>query len=162
MHRHGYQGRKLSRSRDQRQALIRGQVTSLILHESLTTTEAKAKEIAPHFERVVTKAKLGSLHAQRQVREVVLAENAIQKLFQELVPAFAGREGGYTRVIKSGLRRGDNAPMAIVSLVLPPAKAKSPAEKAATTAEVPKVETEKEAKPKTAAKKPKVATKKVA
>ncbi|HSH31392.1 MAG TPA: 50S ribosomal protein L17 [Candidatus Saccharimonadales bacterium] len=119
MHRHGYQAKKLSLERDQRRALIRGQVTALVLHESITTTEAKAKTVAPYFERLVAKARKNDLHNGRQLRSFLLTENAVQKLIQELVPAFDGRQGGYTRVIKAGARRGDNAPMAVVSLVLP-------------------------------------------
>ena len=119
MHRHAYQGRKLQRDRDARQALLRGLVTSLVMHESIKTTLAKAKEAAPLFERLVTKAKKGDLHNQRQIREVLLTEVAAQKLMLELAPAFKDRTGGYTRVLKIGSRRGDNAPMAVLSLVLP-------------------------------------------
>jgi large subunit ribosomal protein L17 len=118
MHRHGYQGRKLSRATDQRRALVRGQVTSLVLHEAIITTEPKAREIAPHFERLVTKAKQGDLAGQRAIRQVLTSENAAKKLMLELAPAFAERNGGYTRIVKLPNRRGDNAPMAQVSLVL--------------------------------------------
>jgi large subunit ribosomal protein L17 len=118
--------RKLSRQKDQRKALLRGLVASLILHESITTTEAKAKEVAPFFERLVTKAKSGSLHGQRQVRAYVQTENVAAKLFAELTPAFAERNGGYTRIVKIGNRRGDNAPMAVVQLVLPEKKTVAP------------------------------------
>lgn len=138
MHRHGYMGRKLSLTTGPRRALIRGQITSLVLHEAITTTEAKAKEVAPRFERLVTYAKKGTLAAGRQLRGELLTENAVQKLLQELTPAFAGRQGGYTRIIKLGNRRGDNAPMAQLSLVLDEVKApaKTPATaKAASTAE---------------------------
>jgi large subunit ribosomal protein L17 len=139
MHRHGYIGRKLQLAAGPRRALIRGQVTSLVLHEAITTTEAKAKEVAPHFERLVTYAKQGTLAGGRALRRELLTENATQKMLQELVPAFEGRQGGYTRIIKLGNRRGDNAPMARLSLVLndvpkaaakpadKPAKAKAPA-----------------------------------
>jgi large subunit ribosomal protein L17 len=146
MHRHGYQGRKLQLAAGPRRALIRGQVTSLVLHEAITTTEAKAKEVAPHFERLVTYAKKNTLAGERALRTELLTENAVQKLIQELKPAFEGRQGGYTRIIKLGNRRGDNAPMAQLSLVLndvpkteakPAAKtaAKAPAKKAAPKAE---------------------------
>src|SRR6266700_17532 len=118
MHRHGYQGRKLQLAAGPRRALIRGQVTSLVLHEAITTTEAKAKEVAPNFERLVTHAKKGTLAAGRALRAEILTENAVQKLLQELVPAFEGRQGGYTRIVKLENRRGDNAPMAHLSLVL--------------------------------------------
>ncbi len=118
MHRHGYQGRKLQLAAGPRRALIRGQLTSLVLHEAITTTEAKAKEVAPRFERLVTYAKKGTLASGRQLRAELLTENAALKMLQELAPAFAERQGGYTRIIKMPNRRGDNAPMARLSLVL--------------------------------------------
>lgn len=118
MHRHGYQGRKLQLEAGPRRALLRGQLTSLVLHEAITTTEAKAKEVAPRFERLVTHAKKGTLAGARKLREELLTENATQKLLLELLPAFEGRQGGYTRIIKLGNRRGDNAPMARLALVL--------------------------------------------
>ena len=118
MHRHGYQGRKLQLAAGPRRALIRGQLTSLVLHEAITTTEAKAKEVAPRFERLVTYAKRGTLAGGRALRRELLTENATQKMIIELAPAFAERQGGYTRIIKLGNRRGDNAPMARLSLVL--------------------------------------------
>lgn len=127
MHRHGYQGRKLQLEAGPRKALVRGLLTSLVMHESITTTEAKAKEIAPQFERLVTKAKKGDLHNQRQLRAVLLTEVASQKMIYELAPAFAERNGGYTRIIKVANRRGDNAKMAVIQLVLPEKKATTPA-----------------------------------
>lgn len=117
MHRHGYQGRKLQLAAGPRKALIRGQITSLVLHEQITTTIAKAKEIAPRFERLVTKAKKGDLHNRRQIRSLVLTDKATEKLIVEIAPNFKDRNGGYTRIIKLGNRRGDNAPMAALSLV---------------------------------------------
>lgn len=120
MHRHSYTGRKLQRAAGPRKALIRGQITSLILHEGITTTEAKAKEVAPYFERLVTKAKQGDLAGQRAVRKMVLTEDASLKLINELAPAWNERHGGYTRVVKLGFRRGDNAPLARLALVLEP------------------------------------------
>lgn len=116
MHRHGYSGRKLQRDAGGRRALIRGQVTSLVLHEQITTTEPKAKEIAPYFERLVTKAKKGDLHNRRQIRSFLLTDKATEKLISEIAPAFAKRNGGYTRVVKLGNRLGDNAAMAAVML----------------------------------------------
>ena len=126
MHRHGYQGRKLQLATGPRRALIRGQLTSLVLHEAITTTEAKAKEMAPRFERLVTHAKKGTLAGGRMLRKELLTENATQKMLLELAPAFAERHGGYTRIIKLENRRGDNAPMARLALVLDDAK-KAPA-----------------------------------
>ena len=137
MHRHSYTGRKLQRAAGPRKALIRGQITSLILHEGITTTEAKAKEVAPHFERLVTKAKLGNLTGERAVRKVVMTEGAAQKLIHELAPSWSERHGGYTRVIKLDNRRGDNAPMARLALVMDkvaePEAPKRAAPKAKTT-----------------------------
>ena len=141
MHRHGYAGRKLQLAAGPRRALVRGQLTSLVLHEAITTTEAKAKEVAPRFEHLVTTAKKGTLASGRQLRTELLTENAIQKLLQELLPAFTERHGGYTRIVKLAPRRGDNAPMARLSLVLdgatlgkPQAPAKAPKEAKAAPA----------------------------
>jgi large subunit ribosomal protein L17 len=150
MHRHGYIGRKLQLAAGPRRALIRGQVTSLVLHEAITTTEAKAKEVAPQLERLVTYAKQGTLAGGRALHRELLTENAVQKLLQELVPAFEGRQGGYTRIIKLGNRRGDNAPMARLALVLndikPAAKAPKAAAKAPAKATKPKTDTKAPAK----------------
>ena len=118
MHRHAYTGRKLSAEAGPRRALIRGQLTSLVLHEAITTTVPKAKEVAPSFERLVTHAKKGTLASGRALRAQLFTENATQKMLQELVPAFAERQGGYTRIIKLENRHGDNAPMARLELVL--------------------------------------------
>jgi large subunit ribosomal protein L17 len=118
MHRHQNIGAKLQRAAGPRKALIRGQLTSLALHEAITTTLPKAKEVAPSFERLVTYAKKGTLASQRQLRRHLLTENATQKMLQELLPAFEGRQGGYTRIIKLPNRLGDNAAMARLELVL--------------------------------------------
>lgn len=104
MHRHGYQGRKLQRAAGPRRALVRGLVTSLVLHEQVTTTEAKAKELAPQFEHLVTKAKQGGLHRHRQIRAFLLTDKATEKMVQVVGPAFAKRTGGYTRIVKLGNR----------------------------------------------------------
>lgn len=133
MHRHGYQGRKLQLAAGPRKALIRGQITSLILHEAITTTEAKAKEVAPKFERLVTYAKKGTLAGDRSLRRVVFTENAVQKMRQELAPQWAERQGGYTRIIKLGNRRGDNAPMVRLALVMEPLDKAAPVKKTAKT-----------------------------
>lgn len=154
MHRHGYIGRKLQLAAAPRRALVRGQLTSLVLHEAITTTEAKAKEVAPRFERLVTTAKKGTVASSRNLRRELLTEPATQKLLQELLPAFKERHGGYTRIIKLAPRRGDNAPMAQLSLVLDGANlaktvaAKPKAKRAA------KPKDSKAAKPKAAAAKP--------
>ncbi len=132
MHRHSHTGRKLQRATGPRRALVRGQLTSLTLHEAITTTLPKAKEVAPSFERLVTYAKKGTLAGARSLRRELLTENATQKMLQELLPAFEGRQGGYTRIIKLENRVGDNAPMARLELVLnevkaAPKNAKTPA-----------------------------------
>ena len=147
MHRHGYQGRKLQLDAGPRRALIRGQLTSLVLHEAITTTEPKAKEVAPQFERLVTYAKKGTLAGGRALRRELLTENAVQKLVQELLPQFEGRQGGYTRIIKLANRRGDNAPMAHLSLVLNEAARPAAKPARAAKAKAPKTETVATAKP---------------
>lgn len=141
MHRHGYQGRKLQLATGPRRALIRGQLTSLVLHEAITTTEAKAKEVAPRFERLVTHAKKGTLAGGRMLRKDLLTESATQKMLLELAPAFAERQGGYTRIIKLENRRGDNAPMARLSLVLDDAKTPVAAPKKVAKAAQPETST---------------------
>jgi large subunit ribosomal protein L17 len=123
MHRHANIGSKLQRAAGPRRALVRGQLTSLTLHEAITTTLPKAKEVAPSFERLVTYAKKGTLAGARQLRRQLLTEPATQKMLQELLPAFEGRQGGYTRIIKLANRLGDNAPMARLELVLNEVKA---------------------------------------
>jgi len=118
MHRHAYQGRKLSRDAGPRRALVRGQLTSLVLYEKLETTLAKAKEVAPEFDRLVTKAKRGTLADWRAIREVLTTESAVQKLKLELLPGMASRTSGYSRIVKLANRRGDNALMASLSLIV--------------------------------------------
>ena len=91
--------------------------TSLFEHGSITTTEAKAKRLRPLAERLITFAKKGDLHARRQVMTVVRDKDVVHALFAEIGPRFAQRPGGYTRIVKAGPRKGDNAPMAVISLV---------------------------------------------
>jgi large subunit ribosomal protein L17 len=114
---------KLRRNSDQRKALLRDLVTDIIIHERLTTTEAKAKELKKLADKMITLAKDGSLSARRLAAETVRFEdvkegqNALQKLFSELGPRYQERNGGYTRIIKTVPRRGDAAPMAIIEFV---------------------------------------------
>lgn len=116
---------KLGRTSSQRKALFRDLVTDLIINERIETTEAKAKEIRPIIEKMITLGKRGDLHARRQAasfvrREVANSEtgqDAIQKLFDDIAPRYEDRQGGYTRILKVGPRRGDGAPMAIIELV---------------------------------------------
>ena len=91
--------------------------TSLFEHGSITTTEAKAKRLRPLAERLITFAKKGDLHARRQVMAVVRDKDVVHALFAEIGPRYAARPGGYTRIVKAGPRKGDNAPMAVISLV---------------------------------------------
>jgi len=91
--------------------------TSLFEHDRITTTEAKAKRLRPLAERLITFAKRGDLHARRQVMTVIRDKDVVHKLFAEIGPKFAERAGGYTRIVKTGPRKGDNAPMAVIELV---------------------------------------------
>jgi large subunit ribosomal protein L17 len=91
--------------------------TSLFEHDRITTTEAKAKRLRPLAERLITFAKRGDLHARRQVMTVIRDKDVVHKLFAEIGPNFAERPGGYTRIIKTNPRKGDNAPMAVIELV---------------------------------------------
>ncbi len=117
--------RKLGRTADHRKALLRNMATSVIVHGKLETTEMKAKELRSVVDELITLAKRGDLHARRQaasyVRNVVAdsktGQTALQKLFDEIGPKYADRKGGYTRVIKTRVRRGDAASMAIIELV---------------------------------------------
>lgn len=118
MHRHAYIGRKLQRPANERKLLMRSLGASLILHERIITSVAKAKELAPYVERLITDAKSKNLANRRRVTGE-LPSNAAAKLLSEVALAMADRQGGYTRIIKIGERSGDNAPMAQISLVLP-------------------------------------------
>src|SRR3954462_13255949 len=115
MHRHGYQGRKFHRERDQRRALIKGLADSLIRDESIETTLPKAKEIVPYVEKLITKAKKGDLHNRRQILSGLQTVSSAHKLVDEIAPKLKGRTSGHLRVVKTKLRRGDNAQMARVS-----------------------------------------------
>jgi large subunit ribosomal protein L17 len=111
---HHIAGRKLGRTTDHKEAMLRNLVTSLILHDRLTTTEAKAKELRRIAEKMITLGKKGDLSSIRRAERVVRTKEAMGRLFKELAPLFAGRNGGYTRIIKYKNRHGDNAPLAII------------------------------------------------
>jgi large subunit ribosomal protein L17 len=117
MHRHGYQGRKLHRERDQREALVKGLADSLVKYESIETTLPKAKEVVPYVEKLITKAKKGDLHNRRQIIADLQTIESAHKLVDELAPKLKGRTSGHLRIEKTRLRRGDNAQMARVSFV---------------------------------------------
>lgn len=108
--------------------------TQLFEHKRITTTEAKAKRLRPLAERLVTFAKRGDLHARRRVLTVVKDKGVVHTLFTEIAPAVAERQGGYTRITKIGPRKGDNAPMAVIELVLEPLSPKQAVVKEATKA----------------------------
>lgn len=149
--RHLKSGRKLGRTSAHRKALFRNMVTALIRRERIQTTLAKAKELRSHVEKTITLGKKGTLHAKRLARKVVIEKEAFIKLFGPLSERYAKRAGGYTRIIKIGYRRGDDAPMAFIELVdreseAAPAKAKAE-KKAAEKKPEKKAEADKEKKP---------------
>jgi large subunit ribosomal protein L17 len=141
MHRHGYQGRKLHRERDQRRALIQGLADSLVKYESIETTLPKAKEVVPYVEKLITKAKKGNLHNRRQVIDSLQTIESAHKLVDEIAPKLTGRSSGHLRIEKTRLRRGDQAQLARVSFVddLKAAPVAKPAAAAEATTSKPQV-----------------------
>jgi large subunit ribosomal protein L17 len=115
--RHRSKGRQLSRTSAHRRATLRNMATSLFRHGRITTTTAKAKELRPFAERLITLAKRGDLHARRLVAQKIPDRDVLGKLFDELGPRYVSRPGGYTRILKLGTRRGDAAEMALIELV---------------------------------------------
>ncbi len=115
--RHRKQKGKLGRTSAHRKALLRNMVTSLLDHELIETTDAKAKELRRVADRMITLAKRGDLHARRQALSVIKDKRVTAKLFEELADRYRGRPGGYTRVLKTRVRTGDAAAMSIVELV---------------------------------------------
>lgn len=115
--RHRKAGRKFGRNTNQRKALFRGLAASLILNERITTTEAKAKNIRPIVEKLVSMSREDSDNARRIVMSRVGSEAATRKLFEIIGPRFEDQNGGYTRIYKIGRRRGDAAPMALIEFV---------------------------------------------
>jgi large subunit ribosomal protein L17 len=115
--RHRNKGRALSRTSSHRKATLRNLATSLFLHERIETTAAKAKELRPYAERLITLARRGDLHSRRLAARKVSDRAVLGKLFDDIAPRFATRPGGYTRILKTGARRGDAAEMALIELV---------------------------------------------
>jgi large subunit ribosomal protein L17 len=115
--RHRIAGRKLGRTTSHRWAMLRNLVTSLLEHEKVKTTDAKAKELRPLAEKMIGLGKRGDLHARRQVLAVVRKAEVVRKLFDALSPRYQSRNGGYTRIVKLGFRPGDGAPVSIVELI---------------------------------------------
>ena len=124
--------------------LLANLAAALFTHKSIKTTETKAKRLRPLAERLITFAKRGDLHARRRVLSIIGDKNVVHELFAEIAPLVADREGGYTRITKVGNRKGDNAPMAVIELVLEPvtpkAKKAAPAKKAAAAKAEPAAE----------------------
>ena len=127
-------GPRLGGSAQHERHLLANLATQLIVHESIKTTEARARRLRPYVEKLITKGKRGDLHARRTVLKKVTDKYAVYRLFEELAPQFEGREGGYTRIIKTTPRKGDNAPMAVISLVLEPVARKEVVDDAIATA----------------------------
>ena len=125
--RHGNTGRRLGRKTSHRVAMFRNMVTSLLEHGKITATDAKAKEIRVVAERMITLGKRGDLHSMRQAASVIRVKSVVTKLFSTIAPCYKERLGGYTRIIKLGIRQGDAAPLSLIELVeaeMKPSKAK--------------------------------------
>ena len=117
--------------------LLANLATALFTHKSITTTETKAKRLRPLAERLITFAKRGDLHARRRVMTIIRDKSAVHELFTQIAPLVAEREGGYTRITKVGYRKGDNAPMAVIELVLEPVNPKPKSAKKSAAKEAP-------------------------
>ncbi len=124
--RHMKEGRKLRRTASHRKALLRNMVSSLFEFEKIETTDAKAKELKKVADKMITWGKRGDLHARRLTLRVISNRKVVQKLFSDIAPRFKERNGGYTRIIKTGRRKGDNAPLSIIELI-PQEEKKAPA-----------------------------------
>ncbi|MCM1022862.1 MAG: 50S ribosomal protein L17 [Prevotella sp.] len=109
--------RKLGRASDHRKAMLRAMVTYLLENGKIETTVTRAKEVRAMTEKMITTAKTNDLHSKRRVLAYVTKEDVVKKLFDDIAPKYADRNGGYTRIVKIGPRRGDAAEMAIISLV---------------------------------------------
>ena len=140
-------GARLGGSPAHQKLIVANLATSLFEHGRITTTEAKARVLRPHAEKLITKAKKGDLHNRRQVLATIKDKGVVHALFEEIAPRYAERPGGYTRITKIGPRKGDNAPMAVIELVTEEYTAKpasgtgSGAAAAAPVAEAPVEET---------------------
>jgi large subunit ribosomal protein L17 len=110
-------GPRLGGSPQHERLILRNLAQSLFEHGKISTTEAKAKRLRPFAEKLITVTKRGDLHARREILKVIRDKNVVHKMFAEIGPSFATRDGGYTRIVKTAPRKGDNAPMAIIELV---------------------------------------------
>lgn len=102
---------------DHRRSMMRNSVTSLLEHGKIKTTETRAKDIRKIADKMITLGKRGDLHARRQADSYLMSDDVVYKLFENIAPQYSDREGGYTRIIKTGYRKGDGAPMVIIELV---------------------------------------------
>ncbi|SPT52883.1 50S ribosomal protein L17 [Actinomyces bovis] len=127
-------GPRLGGSAQHERHLLANLARQLFLHESITTTEARARRLRPYAEKLISKGKRGDLHARRTVLRKITDKEAVYRLFEVIAPKLEGREGGYTRIIKTAPRKGDNAPMAVISLVLEPVAKKEIVDDAVATA----------------------------
>lgn len=115
--RHQKQGRRLGMPGDRRRALLRGLMSALLRHERIKTTEARAKELRPRIERLITLGKRGDLHSRRLALSYLPDTLMVEKLFDDVAPRYADREGGYTRIVKIGPRKGDAAELVQIEMV---------------------------------------------
>jgi len=115
--RHNNTGRRLGRKTSHREAMFRNMVTSLLIHEKITTTDAKAKEIRSVAEKMITLGKRGDLHSMRLAASFIREKSVVTKLFSTIAPRYTDRHGGYTRIIKLGIRQGDAASLSLIELV---------------------------------------------
>ena len=115
--RHRVKGRRLSRPTAHRLAMYQNLVIELVEHEKITTTEAKAKEMRPFAEKLITLGKEGTVQARQQALSLVNNKETVKKVFADLAPKYADRNGGYTRIVKVGYRQGDGAPIAQIELI---------------------------------------------
>lgn len=126
-------GPRMGGSAAHQRLMLANLATALFEHKAITTTESRARRLQPVAEKLISKAKRGDLHARRTVMTTVRRKDIVAELFEELAPKFAGRDGGYTRITKLAPRKGDNAPMALIELVLEPVKKRKPAAKKVAT-----------------------------
>lgn len=115
--RHNKAGRRFGRTTSHRIAMFRNMVTSFFEHERITTTDSKAKELRSIAEKMITLGKRGDLHALRQAASYIRDKKVVTKLFSTIAPRYSERDGGYTRIVKLGIRPGDNAPLSVIELV---------------------------------------------
>jgi len=127
--RHRKSGKKLGRNTAQRKSLLRNLITSLFLHEEIKTTVSKAKAIKKLVDKLITKAKKKTLHHQRLIHAFLQNKKATKKLVEEIAPRFKKRTSGFTKIIRLGKRRGDNAPLAKIKIIAPSQKQQSQKEK---------------------------------